>query len=93
MYARWLNFPAVMVCATAIWGSAIAACFAIKAAFSLPPFLALACGALICAIAAFVYVRSPAVSDSDRELLEHVFHGKEIRLLRTLGLVRQPGWS
>jgi O-antigen/teichoic acid export membrane protein len=93
MYARWLNFPAVMVCATAIWGSAIAACFAIKAAVSLPPFLALACGALICAIAAFVYVRSPAVSDSDRDLLEHVFHGKEIRLLRTLGLVRQPGWS
>jgi O-antigen/teichoic acid export membrane protein len=86
--ARWLNFRAVVAYGVLIWGGAIAACLALKGAMAVSPLVALTCGAAICAFALIVYVRSPALSRSDRELLAQLFHGREARLLQRLGLLK-----
>ncbi|HSY04843.1 MAG TPA: oligosaccharide flippase family protein [Steroidobacteraceae bacterium] len=86
--ARWLNFRAVVAYGVLIWGGAIAACLALKGAMAVSPLVALTCGAVICAFALIVYVRSPALSRSDRELLAQLFHGREARLLQRLGLLK-----
>jgi len=89
--ARWLNFPSVLAWATLIWGGAMLSCFELKSALSAPASVALACGVAICAVAALLYVRSPALCATDRELLGQVFHGREFRVLHKLGVVRQVG--
>jgi len=86
--ARWLNFPAVAGCATAIWGGAILACSVLKSTLHTPPIVSLACGAVVCLLAAWLYVRSPALARTDRELLGQLFHGREARLLQRLGVLQ-----
>jgi O-antigen/teichoic acid export membrane protein len=87
--ARWLNFRAVLGWATLIWGGAILACAELKRATGAPPIAALASGLVICALATLLYVRSPALSKSDRSLLAQLFHGREARLLQRLGVLRE----
>ena len=89
--ARWLNFPAVLASAASIWGIAIFACLGVRSGVGASPLVAMACGLAICALALLAYVRSPALSRSDRELLAQLFHGREARLLQTLGVLRRLG--
>jgi len=89
--ARWLNFSAVVTYAALVWGTAILLCLELKRAFAAPPLVAMACGVVVCGLAALIYVRTPALSRSDRELLAQVFHGREARLLHRLGVLRQLG--
>lgn len=86
--ARWLNFPAVVTWATLVWGGAILVCLGLKKVIDAPPLVALGCGVLVCGLAALAYVRTPALSRSDRELLGQVFHGREAHLLHRLGVLR-----
>ena len=88
--ARWLNFPAVAAWTGSIWGGAILVCFALKAALPPNPITAMACGAVVCALAVFLYARSPAICASDRELLAKLFHGREAHWIRRLGLLPHP---
>jgi O-antigen/teichoic acid export membrane protein len=87
-YARWINWAPALVASVTLWGGAIAACYAFKSVTSLSPLMSLMCGAVICAIVGLVCVRSPALADSDREILGRVLHGRERKILRWLGLVR-----
>ena len=89
--ARWLNFSAVVTYAALVWGTAILLCLELKRAYAAPPLVAMACGVVVCGLAALIYVRTPALSRSDRELLAQVFHGREARLLHRLGVLRQLG--
>lgn len=89
--ARWLNFSAVVTYAPLVWGGAILLCIELKRAVAAPPLVALACGIVVCGLATLIYVRTPALSGSDRELLAQVFHGREARLLHRLGVLRQLG--
>ncbi len=89
--ARWLNFSAVVTYAVLVWGGAILLCTELKRAIVAPPLVAMACGVIVCGLAALIYVRTPALSPSDRELLAQVFHGREARLLHRLGVLRQLG--
>jgi O-antigen/teichoic acid export membrane protein len=84
--ARWLNFRTAIVTGTLIWAVAICACWAIKLLFKGPALVHLVIGLLICGAACLVYLRSPAVADSDREILASVLHGRESVILRRLGL-------
>jgi O-antigen/teichoic acid export membrane protein len=85
--ARWLNLPAVILMTVLIWGSAIAACYGAKTLVGAHAILNIALGVLICALAWLLYVRSPAVSASDREILGGVMRGRERRILTLLGLL------
>jgi O-antigen/teichoic acid export membrane protein len=89
--ARWLNFPAVLVSAALIWGGAIGVCFELKRVMAAPPLVTMACGLVVCGCAALLYVRSPALSRSDRQLLAQLFHGREARLLQRLGVLPRLG--
>jgi O-antigen/teichoic acid export membrane protein len=87
--ARWLNFSSVLLWTVVIWGGAILVCLAMKRLIPAPPLAAMACGLAVCTLAALIYVRSPALSDSDRALLRQLFHGREARLLEKLGVLRR----
>ncbi|HEY6824560.1 MAG TPA: hypothetical protein VI195_08970, partial [Steroidobacteraceae bacterium] len=85
--ARWLNFAAVAICSILIWGGAVLICLGMKRALSAPPLVAMTAGLAVCSVATLAYVRSPALSSSDRELLRQLFHGREARLLEKLGVL------
>jgi O-antigen/teichoic acid export membrane protein len=88
--ARWLNFRAVVTCTPLIWGSAVVGCLELKRVMGAPPLIAMVCGIAVCALAELVYLRSPALSRSDRELLAQLFHGREAWVLQRLGLLKLP---
>jgi O-antigen/teichoic acid export membrane protein len=88
--ARWLNYRAVLASATLIWGAAVLACLGVRQ-LAIAPLAALACGLIICMLAMLAYVRSPALSRSDRELLAQLFHGREARVLQNLGILPRLG--
>jgi hypothetical protein len=88
--ARWLNYRAVLVSATLIWGAAVLASLGVRQ-LAIAPLAALACGLVICVLAMLAYVRSPALSRSDRELLAQLFHGREARVLQHLGILPRLG--
>jgi O-antigen/teichoic acid export membrane protein len=85
--ARWLNFRAMLLYSTLTWGGAIGLCVLLKQLPSLPLVLHLAIGALVVAAATLVYVRTPAISMSDRKIMSSIFRGKEARLLRFAGVI------
>lgn len=84
--ARWTNFQSAMVATVTIWGTYVALTHALKSV-AMPDVAQMACGAALAAIASLLYVRSSALSSSDRTLFQSILHGKETRLLRLLGLI------
>jgi hypothetical protein len=87
--ARWLNVRAVLGYTAVIWGGAVLACYDLKRMIGGPPLLTMGCGVVVCALAGLLYVRSPALSRSDRDLLGQLFHGREAWVLEKLGLLRK----
>ncbi|MGA2364391.1 MAG: lipopolysaccharide biosynthesis protein [Steroidobacteraceae bacterium] len=86
-HARWMNFRAVIGYALLVWTPVIAICLLLKRLSVVPPVLQLFIGGLACAIGLLIYVRTPAIANSDRLILGSVFHGKEVRIMRRLGLI------
>jgi len=84
---RWLNAWGVVVTAVLLWGSVIAGCMALRVLLPrLPVIVHLTIGLVACGIGFLLFLRSPAISQSDREILANVLHGREARILRWLGL-------
>jgi O-antigen/teichoic acid export membrane protein len=84
--ACWLSCRTVMLTGFLVWGSAVGICYLVKRVTQLPAIAELVIGALICAVAALAYVRSPAISASDRRILGSVLRGREARVLNALGI-------
>jgi O-antigen/teichoic acid export membrane protein len=84
--ARWLNWRPALLVGTAIWTATAALCLAVKHTLPAPAIVQLMIGAIICGAACLLFIRSAAISNSDRELLSGVLHGGESRALRLLGL-------
>jgi O-antigen/teichoic acid export membrane protein len=87
--ARWTNLGAVFVSSLLIWGCVLAAGFALKVVLDVPAVFHMAMGAIICAAGWLVYVRSPVLSRSDRDILANVLRGREARVLRWLGVLHE----
>jgi hypothetical protein len=81
-----MNARAALTTGSLIWAVAIAACWAVKVEVRAPAVMQLCVGALICAIAFLIYIRSAAVSASDRVILGRVLRGRESAVLGWLGL-------
>jgi O-antigen/teichoic acid export membrane protein len=88
--ARWLNGRAAVTSGALVWLVAIGIAMATKRLLPVPQYVQLVIGAGICVAAFLAYLRSPAISSSDRELLGNVLHGKESALLRWVGLAPRP---
>ena len=89
--ARWRNARAVLGTALVVWGSVTALGFAVKHFVPAPALVQLVFGVMFCGAGLLLYLRSPAIARSDREILKTVFHGREGRLLRFLGLMEPMG--
>jgi O-antigen/teichoic acid export membrane protein len=85
--AVWGNAGTSIAASVALWGSVVAVCYAIKALVAVPPLVQLLFGIVVFACAAMIHVRGPMLCASDRELLLRLFQGREMRLLRVLGLL------
>jgi hypothetical protein len=93
--AVWGNAVTSTAASVALWGAAIAVCFGIKALIAVPAIVQLVFGVMVFGVFALIHVRGPILCTSDRDLLLRLFQGKEMRLLRVLGLlnpvVETPG--
>jgi O-antigen/teichoic acid export membrane protein len=86
--AIWTNFRALMISALLLWGTVTTVCYLVKTTVPAPAILQLFFGALICSSGVLIYVRTPAMASTDRQMLASVFHGKEARILRFFGLIK-----
>jgi O-antigen/teichoic acid export membrane protein len=84
--ARWTNFRPAVATGIVVWGMSIGVCLAVKGMLKAPPVVHLVAGGIICVLATLILLRSSAMSNSDREILSRVLHGRESRLLGWLGL-------
>jgi O-antigen/teichoic acid export membrane protein len=89
--AVWVNAGPSIIASVGLWGSTVAVCYAIKTTLAAPAAVQLVLGAIVVGCAALIHVRGPALSASDREILLRLFQGREVRLLRVLGLVDAAG--
>jgi O-antigen/teichoic acid export membrane protein len=83
---RWMNARAVLAMSVLVWGAVIFVCLVLRRLIELPPIVDVVIGGVLCGVGVLVYVRTPAISRSDREILANVLHGREGRLLRWLGV-------
>jgi O-antigen/teichoic acid export membrane protein len=84
--AVWVNAGTSIAVSAALWASAVALCYGLKSAVPVPAFGQLILGAIVIGGCALLHVRGPILCASDREMLWRLFQGKEVRLLRVLGL-------
>jgi hypothetical protein len=88
--AVWVNAASSLGFSVALWGAVVALCYGIKMLVVAPALVQLLLGLAVCGCAALIYVRGPNLCASDRDLLLRLFQGKEMRLLRLLGLLSPP---
>ena len=69
-----------------IWGCVLGAGYGLKLTIEMPAILYMALGVILCAAGWLIYVRSPVLSRSDRDILANVLRGREARLLQWLGV-------
>lgn len=73
-----------------VWGSVIAICSLLRVFLPpLPAIVQMGLGGVICGIGALAFLRSSGISQSDREILANLMHGREAGLFRWLGLAPQ----
>jgi O-antigen/teichoic acid export membrane protein len=85
--AVWLNAGIAVLTSVALWGTAVLLCLGIKAVLHAPAIVHLALGFVVIGGFALLHVRGPLLCASDREILVRLFPGREMRLLRLLGLL------
>ena len=88
--ARWANAGAVCRATLLIGAATVATCELAKRAMAAPAWVDLVVGALACGLALLAYLRTAALTSSDRQILAGVFGGREIRVLGWLGLRPRP---
>ena len=87
---QWRNVKGMLAMGLLVFGSVVFVCTLLRTSLpQLPPLVQLMMGAVICGIGALVFLRTPGISRSDREILANLLHGRESRLLRWLGLAPQ----
>lgn len=85
--AVWLNAAASLSSSLALWGVAVGACLLLKRELALPPLAQMLLGLLVFGVVGLVHIRGPILCRSDRTLLSNLFPGREMRMLRVLGLL------
>src|SRR5450631_627891 len=84
---QWRNINGVLTMGLFVWGSVAGVCSLLRMFLpQLPAIVQMAVGIVICSVGGLAYLRSPGISQSDREVLANLMHGREARVLRWLGL-------
>ena len=85
--ARWTNARASILSSIGIWGGAVGLCYVLKTFVPAPALLQVLMGLVVFVPAALLYIRSPALSTSDREILKTVTPGKAAGLMKSVGFL------
>jgi peptidoglycan biosynthesis protein MviN/MurJ (putative lipid II flippase) len=85
--AIWTNARAAVSSSVGIWGVVVALCYGLKAVMPVPALFQVVLGVVIFVAAGLIYVRSPALSTSDREILRTVTPGKATRIMQRVGFL------
>jgi O-antigen/teichoic acid export membrane protein len=83
--AVWNNVRGALAGAL-LWGATVVVCCVINAILPVSALVQLIIGAVICGAAALLYLRTPAISATDRSLLAAVLGKREAGMLRRIGL-------
>lgn len=84
---QWRNIKGVLAMGLLVWGSVVAVCSVLRMLLpELPAIVQMAIGGVICGVGGLAFLRSPGISQSDREIIGNLLHGREARMLRWLGL-------
>jgi O-antigen/teichoic acid export membrane protein len=83
--AVWDNVRGA-VAGALLWGVTVVVCCVINASLPVSALVQLIIGVVICGAAALIYLRTPAISATDRSLLAAVLGKKEAGMLRRIGL-------
>ena len=85
--AVWTNARASVLSSVGIWGTVVALCYAIRTVLHAPALVQVAVGVIIFIPAGLLYIRSPALSKSDREILKTVTPGKAVGIMQRVGFL------
>jgi O-antigen/teichoic acid export membrane protein len=85
--AVWVNAAASIATSVALWGGTVAVCYAMKSALGVPAIVQLLLGIVVFGAVSLIHVRGPVLCASDREMLVRLFQGREMGVLRVLGLL------
>ncbi len=89
--AVWLNGGTATALSVLMWGGAVGICCTLKWLVPGPSYVQLSMGIAVFACIALICARSAVLCRSDRELFLRLFHGRETRILRFLGVLTAPG--
>ena len=84
--AVWNNARGALLSGALLWGAVVALCCTLNALLDVSALVQLIMGVAVCGAAALLYLRTPAISATDRSLLASVLGGREAGILRRLGL-------
>jgi O-antigen/teichoic acid export membrane protein len=85
--AVWTNARAAILASIGIWGAVVGICYGLKVVIPLPAVFHVVLGAVIFVGAGLIYIRSPALSASDREILRTVTPNKAAHVLQRMGFL------
>src|SRR3569833_1697373 len=85
--AVWTNARAAILSSIGLWGAVVGLCYGIKSMVHAPALGQVVLGAIVFVPAGLLYIRSPALSRSDREILKTVTPGKVTGLLQRVGFL------
>jgi O-antigen/teichoic acid export membrane protein len=83
----WINWRTAVPADLLLWGTAVAIALGAKALLGAPAIIDLGVGVVVFGAVGLVYLRSPAISSSDRAILAAVTGSRAQRILRYLGLL------
>ncbi len=89
--AVWLNAASSLSSSLLLWSATALCGLAIDRLLPMAPLLQLAVGIVLFGLVTLAFLRGPALCRTDRELILRLFPGREMRLLRALGLTRGLG--
>jgi O-antigen/teichoic acid export membrane protein len=85
--AVWTNAGGALLSSVGLWGAAVGICYALKAFVPLPALVQVVMGVVIFVITGLLFIRSPALSSSDRNILRSVTPEKATRIMQRVGFI------
>ena len=84
--AVWINARSALLTGFSLWGAAAGVCIGLKAVFDGPALAEMIVGASVVGATLLVHLRTPAITQADRDILSALMPARAAPLLRRLGL-------
>jgi O-antigen/teichoic acid export membrane protein len=85
--AVWINAGMALLSSIGVWGAVVVICLWLKVLFPVRAPLQVVMGGIVFVIAGLIYIRTPALSASDRDILRSVTPDKAARIMQRVGFL------